>query len=299
MAYLQRIEPQEARADRLDRDPGPRPGTKAEFTPLEWSVIRLARVDSLSTLRLPGRFRRFFSWLMGRQGSPELANERLEALRRMAVLSWHFGFTVPGDDVADFLSAGFSPDQYELMVHSIRAAISALAKDPLMNMLTPLSRVDGEAVTLRAQFNQRPLWQRAAIVGAPLALLAAAVTFWNSDPSPAAAPPMPMVTVAAPLERDINQWDDYVGRFEASRSVEVRPRVSGADRRRPLHRRRRSSARASCSSPSTRARSPRRWPKLAPASPPPRASWRWPKPTLAAPGGCSTKKRFRRAMSTG
>jgi len=38
---------------------------------------------------------------------------------------------------------------------------------------------------------------------------------------------MPMVTVAAPLERQINQWDDYVGRFEASRSVEVRPRVSG------------------------------------------------------------------------
>ena len=36
-----------------------------------------------------------------------------------------------------------------------------------------------------------------------------------------------MVTVAAPLEREINQWDDYVGRFEASRSVEVRPRVSG------------------------------------------------------------------------
>ena len=60
---------------------------------------------------------------MGRNGSPELANERLEALRRMAVLSWHFGFTVPGDDVANFLSAGFSPDQYELMVASIRAAI--------------------------------------------------------------------------------------------------------------------------------------------------------------------------------
>ena len=36
-----------------------------------------------------------------------------------------------------------------------------------------------------------------------------------------------MVTVATPLERSINQWDDYVGRFEASRSVEVRPRVSG------------------------------------------------------------------------
>jgi RND family efflux transporter MFP subunit len=96
-----------------------------------------------------------------------------------------------------------------------------------MNMITPMSRVDGDAVALRAQFNERPLWQRAAIVGGPLAVLAAAVTFWNSDPSPAAAPPMPMVTVAAPIEREINQWDDYVGRFEASRSVEVRPRVSG------------------------------------------------------------------------
>jgi RND family efflux transporter MFP subunit len=96
-----------------------------------------------------------------------------------------------------------------------------------MNMITSMSRVDGEAVTLRTQFNERPLWQRAAIVGGPLAVLAAAVTIWNSDPSPAAAPPMPMVTVAAPIEREINQWDDYVGRFEASRSVEVRPRVSG------------------------------------------------------------------------
>ena len=61
---------------------------------------------------------------MGRKGSPELANERLEALRRIAVLSWHYGFTVPGRDVTDFLSKGFSPDQYELMVLSIRAAIS-------------------------------------------------------------------------------------------------------------------------------------------------------------------------------
>ena len=94
-----------------------------EFSPLEWSVIRLAKVDGLSTLREPGRLDRFINWLMGRKGSPELANERLEALRRMAVLSWHFGFTVPGDDVAAFLSQGFSPDQYELMVRSIRAAI--------------------------------------------------------------------------------------------------------------------------------------------------------------------------------
>ena len=124
MAYLARIEPQTAEPIALRGVPANDTG-RPEFTRLEWSVIRLAKVDGLSTLREPGRIGRFFGWLMNRNGSPALANERLEALRRMAVLSWHYGFTVPGDDVAAFLSAGFSPDQYELMVRSIRAAISA------------------------------------------------------------------------------------------------------------------------------------------------------------------------------
>ena len=122
MAYAARIEPQIAEPIARKITPANDAGTTG-FSPLEWSVIRLARVDSVSTLREPGRLRHFWQWLMGRTGSPQLANERLEALRRMAVLSWHYGFTVPGDDVADFLSAGFSPDQYELMVSSIRAAL--------------------------------------------------------------------------------------------------------------------------------------------------------------------------------
>lgn len=124
MAYLARIESQTASPTALTGVPANDTG-KPDFSPLEWSVIRLAKVDRLSTLRPPSRLSRFVNWLMGRKGSPELANERLEALRRMAVLSWHFGFTVPGDDVASFLSQGFSPDQYELMVRSIRAAIGA------------------------------------------------------------------------------------------------------------------------------------------------------------------------------
>ena len=124
MAYLAKIEPQNASPIALTGVPA-NDTDKPEFSPLEWSVIRLAKVDRLSTLRPPSRFSRFVNWLMGRKGSPELANERLEALRRMAVLSWHYGFTVPGDDVASFLSQGFSPDQYELMVRSIRAAIGA------------------------------------------------------------------------------------------------------------------------------------------------------------------------------
>jgi RND family efflux transporter MFP subunit len=43
----------------------------------------------------------------------------------------------------------------------------------------------------------------------------------------AGAPPPPAVTVATPLVREVVDWDDYVGRFEAIESVEVKPRVSG------------------------------------------------------------------------
>ena len=122
MAYLAKIESHDAQpigllaaanSNRKARD----------FSPLEWSVIRLARIDPLWTIRAAGRLRRFWNWFVGR-GNPELANPKLEALRRMAVLTWHYGFTVPGEDVRNFLSAGFSPDQYELMAGSINAALS-------------------------------------------------------------------------------------------------------------------------------------------------------------------------------
>lgn len=37
----------------------------------------------------------------------------------------------------------------------------------------------------------------------------------------------PAVTVATPLQQRIVDWDDYVGRFQSVKSVEIRPRVSG------------------------------------------------------------------------
>jgi hypothetical protein len=120
MAYLAKIETQDSQPIVL-----PIPTAKpAAFSPLEWSVIRLARVDRLWTIRTAGRVRKFWNWLAGR-GNPSLANPQLEALRRMAVLTWHYGFTVPSDDVRNFLSAGFSPDQYELMAGRINSALSA------------------------------------------------------------------------------------------------------------------------------------------------------------------------------
>src|SRR5687767_8761193 len=45
--------------------------------------------------------------------------------------------------------------------------------------------------------------------------------------TPAAAPPPPTVTVAHPVQRNVVDYDEYVGRFVAKDSVEVRARVSG------------------------------------------------------------------------
>jgi len=42
-----------------------------------------------------------------------------------------------------------------------------------------------------------------------------------------AAPPPPGVTVSKPLQREIVEWDEYTGRFDAVEIVEMRARVSG------------------------------------------------------------------------
>jgi len=49
--------------------------------------------------------------------------------------------------------------------------------------------------------------------------------------APPATPPPPAVTVAAVTEREITDWDEFTGRFEAVDAVEIRPRVSGYIRR--------------------------------------------------------------------
>lgn len=41
------------------------------------------------------------------------------------------------------------------------------------------------------------------------------------------APPPPLVIVAPPLQRQVEDWDDFVGQFESPSHVDVRPRVSG------------------------------------------------------------------------
>jgi len=65
------------------------------------------------------------------------------------------------------------------------------------------------------------------LVIAAAALLYRYWGFWQEEQAGPAAPPPPAVTVSKPLVRDIQEWTDFTGQFEARESVEVRPRVSG------------------------------------------------------------------------
>ena len=94
----------------------------ADLTDLEWSVVALARGDGLSTLREPGRIERAISLLFTDWRNPRLTDPKLEALRRMAVLSWRRGYSVAPADVRAFLAAGYSTAHYEILVNSINAA---------------------------------------------------------------------------------------------------------------------------------------------------------------------------------
>jgi hypothetical protein len=61
--------------------------------------------------------------LFGRQDNPRLADPRLEALRRTAVLAWHRGAKALSDAEKEaFTAAGFTPGQYRTLLASIGAA---------------------------------------------------------------------------------------------------------------------------------------------------------------------------------
>src|SRR5271169_2637035 len=59
-----------------------------------------------------------------------------------------------------------------------------------------------------------------------LALTCSALAERTSAMAEAGAP-APRVTVARPIAKTIDVWDEYTGRFEALKQVEVRARVSG------------------------------------------------------------------------
>jgi hypothetical protein len=100
----------------------------ADFGQREWAIIKLAREDSLSTLREESEFTAFLRLIFGVRRKPPLSNPRLEALRRIAVLSWHYGYNVASSEVGAFLTAGFSNDHYDAMLAHIGRERAASAQ---------------------------------------------------------------------------------------------------------------------------------------------------------------------------
>lgn len=124
------LAPAAPRHDPIHAEPAA-PPVATGLSALEWSVVALARRDSLRSLAQPGRISIALGTVFGpRRPSPQLADTRLEALRRMAVLSWHRGYAVPPAELRAFEEAGFSREQYATLLGSIsmaRAEMGSLA----------------------------------------------------------------------------------------------------------------------------------------------------------------------------
>jgi hypothetical protein len=101
------------------------PRVGALFERQEWEIIALAARDGLSSLHAPGRTARMLGWLFGSRPDRRLANDRLEALRRFAVLAWHHGYETPAEAMKTFLDEGFSRDQLALLLSSITTSATS------------------------------------------------------------------------------------------------------------------------------------------------------------------------------
>jgi len=97
-----------------------------------------------------------------------------------------------------------------------------------MNMIAPIDTT-ADRQRADAPAPQRwTRWQKRSAILVPVAIAGVVgVKLFDHSDAVAAAPPPAAVTIATPLVRQISEWDDYVGRFAPSRSVEVRPRVAG------------------------------------------------------------------------
>jgi alkylhydroperoxidase family enzyme len=119
MTYLAYADHEVGSADTV-LDPVPEPQTaETQLSALEWSVVAVARRDSLASLREPGRLGMAMAALFGARQNPKLTDPRLEALRRVAVLAWHHGYTLPVSEIKAFMKAGFSADQFETLLASV------------------------------------------------------------------------------------------------------------------------------------------------------------------------------------
>ena len=96
------------------------------FSNLEWSIVALAEHDRLASLRRPNRFWKIVGAIFGIRTPNRLASDRLEALRRVAVLVWRGTQSLPEDEVQPFFEVGFTPahlDQLRRRIASVRMGL--------------------------------------------------------------------------------------------------------------------------------------------------------------------------------
>ena len=100
---------------------------RGRLSALEWQVVAIAQHDRLSSLGAPGKLSIALGAIFGgKRANPKLADPRLEALRRVAVLAWHRGYSVPRAEIRAFHEAGFTAEQYETLLASISRGRAAL-----------------------------------------------------------------------------------------------------------------------------------------------------------------------------
>jgi hypothetical protein len=87
---------------------------------LELRIVGLARQDGLDSLR-PQRKRGWLARLILGPTPPSamLANEQLEALRRLAVRAWQHGYTLPVSALKEAHAAGYSMAQIGAVIDTI------------------------------------------------------------------------------------------------------------------------------------------------------------------------------------
>jgi hypothetical protein len=125
MAYLDLREGEAAHAGgaplfRWSTAEAPAP-TETGFSALEWLVIALAERDRPSSLAKPGRIASALHRIFGGGNQHRLANPKLEALRRFAVMAWHHGGNVAPSELRAMREAGYTRGQIEALLENIFA----------------------------------------------------------------------------------------------------------------------------------------------------------------------------------
>ena len=101
--------------------------TVPAFSDLEWSIVAMAEQDGLSSLRRPNRFWSLVAAIFGVRPANRLANDRLEALRRVAVLVWRGRSNSLRAELQAFFEAGYTPAHFDQLQRRIAAAGGRLA----------------------------------------------------------------------------------------------------------------------------------------------------------------------------